>query len=100
MEENKKENKSHYKIKNMKKIFLFLLLPLSLAAQKNYPSLLRQFMNGQHDYFRFNGNVLIAKKGNIIYQQALGYADFNTKRQLNDSSVFELASLSKQFTAM
>jgi CubicO group peptidase (beta-lactamase class C family) len=84
----------------MKKLFLFLLLPLSLAAQKDYSSLLRQFMNGQHDYFRFNGNILVARAGNIIYQQALGDADFNTKRQLNDSSVFELASLSKQFTAM
>jgi CubicO group peptidase (beta-lactamase class C family) len=84
----------------MKKIFLFLLLPLSLAAQKDHASLLRQFMTGQHDYFRFNGNILVAKGGNIIYRQDLGYADFNTKRLLNDSSVFELASLSKQFTAM
>ena len=84
----------------MKKIFLFLLLPFSLAAQKNYSSQLRQFMTGQHDYFRFNGNLLVAKGGNIIYQQSLGYADYNTKRLLNDSSVFELASVSKQFTAM
>jgi CubicO group peptidase (beta-lactamase class C family) len=84
----------------MKKIILLLLLPVSLVAQKNYPLLLKQFMTGQHDYFRFNGNVLVAKGGNIIYQQDLGYADFNSKRPLNDSSVFELASLSKQFTAM
>jgi CubicO group peptidase (beta-lactamase class C family) len=84
----------------MKKLFLLLLLPCSLAAQKNYSSLLRQFMTGQHDYFRFNGNILVAKGGNIIYQQSLGYADFNSKRLLNDSSVFELASVSKQFTAM
>src|SRR5258705_13526679 len=84
----------------MKKIFLFLLVPLSIAAQKDHASALRQFMTGQHDYFRFNGNILVAKGGNIIYRQDLGYADFNTKRPLNDSSVFELASLSKQFTAM
>ena len=84
----------------MKKIILLLILPFSLAAQKDHSSLLHGFMNGQHDYFRFNGNVLVAKGGNIIYQQALGYADFNSKRNLNDSSVFELASVSKQFTAM
>jgi CubicO group peptidase (beta-lactamase class C family) len=84
----------------MKKIFFLLLLPLCLTAQKNYAPLLRQFMTGQHDYFRFNGNILVAKGGNIIYRQDLGYADLNTKRPLNDSSVFELASLSKQFTAM
>jgi CubicO group peptidase (beta-lactamase class C family) len=84
----------------MKKLFLFLLLPLTAAAQKNYSSLLQQFMTGQHDFFRFNGNILVAKGGNSIYRQALGYADFNTKRLLNDSTVFELASVSKQFTAM
>jgi len=84
----------------MKKIILLLLLPFSLTAQKDYSAQLRQFMTGQHDYYRFNGNILVAKGRNIIYQQALGYADFNTKRQLNDSSVFELASVSKQFTAM
>jgi CubicO group peptidase (beta-lactamase class C family) len=84
----------------MKKIFLLLLLPVQLVAQKDHATLLRQFMTGQHDYFRFNGNILIAKEGNIIYQQDLGYADFNSKRPLNDSTAFELASLSKQFTAM
>jgi len=84
----------------MSKIIFLLLLPVSLIAQKDYSSLLKQFMTGQHDYFRFNGNILVAKGGNIIYRQDLGYADFNSKTPLNDSSVFELASLSKQFTAM
>src|SRR5213075_2392311 len=77
----------------------FLFLPLSLLSQT--PSaLLRQYMTGQNKYFQFNGNILVAENGAAVYQQALGYADYNTKRMLNDSSVFELASLSKQFTAM
>ena len=49
---------------------------------------LKQFMTGQHDYFRFNGNAMVIKKGEIIYQQSLGYADYDSKRPLNDSSVF------------
>ncbi len=84
----------------MKKLFFLLLFPLAVSAQKDYSQLLEQYMTGQHDYFTFNGNVLVARQGKIIYQQALGYADYNTKRMLNDSSVFELASVSKQFTAM
>lgn len=84
----------------MKKIVFLLILPLSGFCQKNYSELLQQFMTGQHDYFHFNGNILIAKGGNIIFKQDFGFADFKTKRSLNDSSVFELASLSKQFTAM
>ena len=84
----------------MKKILCFLFLPVSLYAQNNHAALIAQYMKGQHDFFNFNGSVLVAEKGKPIYQQALGYADYNTRRMLNDSSVFELASVSKQFTAM
>ncbi|MBK8141375.1 MAG: serine hydrolase [Chitinophagaceae bacterium] len=34
------------------------------------------------------------------FQQSYGFADFDSGRMLNDSSVFELASVGKQFTAM
>jgi CubicO group peptidase (beta-lactamase class C family) len=84
----------------MRKLLLLLLLPIFATAQKDYSALLRQFMTGQNKYFRFNGNVLVAKDGKIIYQQALGYADRTSNRMLDDNSVFELASVSKQFTAM
>ena len=85
----------------MKKIFFLLLLfPIAAIAQSNHAQLASQFMKGQHDYFRFNGNVLVVENGKIIYQDALGYADYNTKRKLDNNSAFELASLSKQFTAM
>ena len=84
----------------MKKIFLLSLFPLSLAGQKNTAGLLKQFLAGQHAYFNFNGNVLAARDGVPYYQQSFGYADYNSGRLLNDSSVFELASVSKQFTAM
>lgn len=52
------------------------------------------------NYSIFNGNLLVAKKGKIIYQKSFGFADYYSERLLNDSSVFELASISKQFTAM
>ena len=48
----------------------------------------------------FNGNVLVIDKGNIIYKKSFGYSNYDNKDLLNDSSVFELASCSKQFTAM
>ncbi len=84
----------------MKKVLLVLFYPLSLYGQVNVGDRLKQFLEGQHAYFHFNGNVLAAISGVPFYQESLGYADFNTKRMLNDSSVFELASVSKQFTAM
>lgn len=46
-----------------------------------------------------NGNV-IAIDGNFLYKKCVGYSNFDTKELLNDSSVFELASCSKQFTGI
>jgi CubicO group peptidase (beta-lactamase class C family) len=48
----------------------------------------------------FNGNVLIAQGGKIIYEKTFGYADLKARIPLNIESVFQLASISKQFTAM
>jgi len=46
-----------------------------------------------------NGNVLVAKHGHIIYQKCFGFADKASGQQLCDSSLFQLASVSKIFTA-
>ena len=48
----------------------------------------------------YNGSVLVAENGKIIYQKSFGKADWSVNRLLNNESVFELASVSKQFTAM
>jgi CubicO group peptidase (beta-lactamase class C family) len=48
----------------------------------------------------FNGNVLIAQGGKAIYKNAFGYADLKEKIPLNIESEFQLASITKQFTAM
>ena len=48
----------------------------------------------------FNGTVLIAQDGQILFEKSIGFADVNSQRKLSDSSAFRLASVSKQFTAM
>jgi len=48
----------------------------------------------------FNGNVLVAKGKNIIYQKSFGYGNKATNQFLNDTSLFQLASVSKVFTAI
>ncbi|MBS1637469.1 MAG: beta-lactamase family protein [Bacteroidetes bacterium] len=46
-----------------------------------------------------NGNVLISKNGEIIYQKCFGWANKEQGRMLCDTSMFQLASVSKVFTA-
>lgn len=48
----------------------------------------------------FNGTVLVTDHDKIIYKKAFGYANFNTKDTLTENSIFQLASVSKQFTAV
>ena len=48
---------------------------------------------------RFNGSILVGKQQKIIYSNFAGFADFPKKQRLNKSSQFEIASVSKQFTA-
>ncbi len=66
------------------------------AAEKSLAldSLFKKKAKGQG----FNGAVLIAQKGVILYQNVFGYANLNTKDSLNINSAFQLASISKTFT--
>lgn len=47
----------------------------------------------------FNGVVLVAIGTQIIFEKAFGYRDYKTKDTLSVKAVFQLASVSKQFTA-
>ncbi len=47
----------------------------------------------------FNGAILVAKNEKILYSSQVGFADFKNKALLHEESVFQLASVSKQFTA-
>ncbi|MBN2399630.1 MAG: serine hydrolase [Candidatus Aminicenantes bacterium] len=48
----------------------------------------------------FNGAVLVANKGEILYQKAFGFANLENKEKLKLHSVFCIGSVAKQFTAM
>lgn len=48
----------------------------------------------------FNGVILVSQKGKIVYEKANGISDYKTKKPLTIDSTFNLASVSKQFTAM
>jgi CubicO group peptidase (beta-lactamase class C family) len=79
----------------MKKILLLLLAApcFAIAQQQQLDSLFAS----QKD---FSGVVLVANHGNIIYHKAFGFREFAGKQHLLKNDIFELASVSKQYTAM
>src|ERR1700744_1443310 len=82
------------------KILLLILavVPSGLFAQDTTILRLDAYMNAAKK-MGFNGNVLVARKGKVFYQQAFGYRNLETKEPLDNNSVFTIASVSKQFTA-
>lgn len=48
---------------------------------------------------KFSGCVLVAQKGIVLYKKAFGWADHEKRDSLSITSSFQLASVSKQFTA-
>lgn len=68
------------KTTTMKLLFL-LLCCISLQAQD------------------FNGNILAAKDGKIVYEKSYGYADFPSRTKNKINSRFNLASIAKVFTS-
>lgn len=78
----------------MKKILLFLFVYNNAFSQQQK---LDSLFASQKD---FSGVVLIAKNTNPVYHRAFGYREFENQIPLQTSDIFELASVSKQFTAM
>ena len=48
----------------------------------------------------FSGVILIGQKNNILYEQAYGLANIVENEPITDTTAFQLASVSKQFTAV
>ncbi len=91
----------------MIKYYLILLfIPIFSLAQPVPPLQLEKkidsLFSAQKDPIAtgFSGVVLVAENGKPIYQKVFGYRDFANQTLLQISDIFEMASVSKQFTAM
>jgi CubicO group peptidase (beta-lactamase class C family) len=87
----------------MKQVFVLAFALLSLQAcqtkkesARNHGTVLDSVLNSHRD---FSGVVLVADKGKSIYHKAFGYINRETKMPMDTTTLFELASVSKQFTA-
>ena len=58
------------------------------------------FVYNLHKKYGFNGNMLVARKGQILYEKAIGWADYLHRDSLKINSEFELASITKTFTGV
>jgi CubicO group peptidase (beta-lactamase class C family) len=84
------------------KIILFALL-LLLQHNINAQTIswrIDSLMKSKAATKSFSGVLLVAENGKPVYTKAYGYRDFAKKIPLEKTDIFELASVSKQFTSM
>lgn len=95
----------------MKNTFVIWILLLSVTSSvllqsckttvtESESAKIEKLMQHSYENDMFNGVILVSQNSKPIYKSSFGFADKNNNRMLTDSSVFYLASVSKQFTAM
>lgn len=84
----------------------FALLLLSLLAinvnafAQDKPKKIDELMTAYYDNGQFNGTVLVAEKGNVIYKKGFGLANMEWNIPNQPDTKFRLGSITKQFTSM
>ena len=59
-----------------------------------------KFMQLYHEYGKFNGAVLVAESGKVIFKKGYGFANMEWNIPNEPDTKFRIASLTKQFTSM
>jgi len=81
-------------------ILLAGMTAMGCFAQKDPSERIDSFLLVLEQHQLFNGSVLIARHGQVIYERSAGYLDRERKISNSDTACFNLASLSKPFTSV
>jgi CubicO group peptidase (beta-lactamase class C family) len=83
----------------MKNLTFFFLLLLTSGLMAQRPSELDSIITVFHKVNVFNGTVLVAKEGKVVFNKGYGFADAVSKKQNDPNTIFQIGSVTKQFTA-
>ena len=81
------------------KVFFFLFVSSTSLFSQNKEQALDHYFSHLSKNERFNGNILVAEKGKIVYQKSFGYSDFKNKKPNTANSIFTICSITKTFVA-
>lgn len=97
----KQENKniSVEKPKTAESDFLVNFPQLNKKERKKYQKKIKHFYNQKINQNDFSGGFLVAKDGQILFQDYEGYSNYKSKEKISDKTPLHLASVSKVLTA-
>lgn len=90
-------------MKQANQIFIFVFVSTLFAVRmhaQNKTETLQRIMKTYHDYNMFDGAVLVAENGKIIYNDAFGMANREWNIPNTTDTKFMIGSVSKPLTAM
>lgn len=71
-----------------------------LKEEDMYHNQIDSLMKTSYKRDIFNGNILVVKNNEILYQNEFGYTDASKTTKLNPNSVFNIGSIAKEFNAV
>ena len=85
----------------MKSLILFIaaLFFINCSFSQDTQSKIDTLITAYSKLNQFNGSALVAKKGSILLNKGYGNQDAGSKVLNNEQTIFELGSITKQFTA-
>jgi CubicO group peptidase (beta-lactamase class C family) len=86
---------------NMKQLFTaaFSLVLLQTACAQNIADKMDELVSAYSKQNRFNGTVLVARGGNVVFAKGYGFRNADQKIPNDTSTIFQIGSVTKQFTA-
>ncbi|MFK7749134.1 MAG: serine hydrolase [Kordia sp.] len=78
---------------------LFIATP-SIQHAQSMETQIDQLMNDQYQKDNFGATILVSKEGKVIFRKAYGKANAELDIDVIPESVFEIGSITKQFTAV
>ena len=83
----------------MKKIFLFVTVSFIVLSSFAQSDKLDALIAAYAKLYKFNGTALVAKNGTILLNKGYGYRNAVDKIVNNEQTIFQLGSITKQFTS-
>ncbi len=85
-------------MKHLKLLLAVIVVSTNGISQTTQSKQLDSLFTLLHAQNQFNGEIFIAEKGKVIFNKGYGFANEESKKGINERTIFELASCSKQFT--
>ncbi|HTE32763.1 MAG TPA: serine hydrolase, partial [Chryseolinea sp.] len=86
----------------MKKILLLILLPATLIQSTHSQEMITEKLDSAVAVYAslnaFNGSVLVARHGKVLLQKGYGYKNVQDKSVNDANTIFQVGSITKEFT--